>query len=50
MKTENLNKGCLQGDSVEREDYAGALAPILGRQGNEAVQAACLKGYLKGIT
>ncbi len=26
MKTENLNKGCLQRDSVEREEYAGALS------------------------
>lgn len=24
MKAEYLNKGCLQGDSVEREGYAGA--------------------------
>ncbi len=26
MKTENLNKGCPQRDSVEREEYAGALS------------------------
>lgn len=26
MKTEYLNKGCLQRDSVEREEYAGALS------------------------
>jgi len=26
LKTEYLNKDCLQGDSVEREEYAGALS------------------------
>ena len=45
MKTENLNKGCLQRDSVEREEYAGALSA----DAREAEERSDADGLLERI-